>query len=100
MNREIAPQQPISDCEAHELIRSINYHHNEAYPYLPTQEQINEHLQARDSAIAKLKAAGRRVTIVKADFLEEHGRYLCDDDEGYSEKFEPLPGTTVIEQEV
>lgn len=100
MNTEIMPQQLISDSEAHELIKSINYHHSEAHPTMPTQEQIDEHKQARDRAITKLKAAGRRVTIAYADFLEERGRYLCDDDEGYSEKFDPLPGTTVIEQEV
>lgn len=100
MNTEITSQQAISDREAHEIIKSINYHHGEAYPTMPTQEQIKEHLRARDLGITKLKASGRRVTLVKADFLEERGRYLCGDDEGYSEKFEPLPGTIVIEEEV
>jgi hypothetical protein len=97
---DIVSKNYISDREAHELIKSIFYHHNEAHPVMPTQKQIDEHIQARDRAIEKLKASGKRVVLVKADFLEECGRYLCDDDDGFSEKFEPLPGAVVIEQEV
>jgi hypothetical protein len=91
--------QFMSDSEAHALIRSINAHHFEANPSMPSQGYIDEQKRKRDELVERLKLAGKRVMLVKADSYEECGRYVCEGYDGVN-GYDPLPGTVTLEQEV
>src|SRR5258708_1553824 len=83
----------------HEIMSALNYHHMEANPTIPSEEYLAEQRAARDGLIAKLKAQGKRVILVKSDSYEECGRYVCEDDDGMN-GYDPLAGTETVEQEV
>lgn len=85
--------------EHHDLMRAIYYHHMEANPSMPSEEYLAEHRAERDKLIGQLKAQGKRVILVKADWLEDCGRYVCEDDDG-ANGYDPLPGSESTEQEV
>jgi hypothetical protein len=71
----------------------------EANPTMPSEEYLASHRAARDRLIAKLKEQGKRVILVKADHLEQCGRYVCEGDDGFT-GYDPLAGATTTEQEV
>jgi hypothetical protein len=80
-------------------MKTIYYHHMEANPDLPSDAYLAEHRAARDRLVAELKAQGKRVILVKAEHLEDCGRYVCEGDDGVN-GYDPLPGTITVEQEV
>ena len=82
----------------HEIMSAIFYHHMEANPSMPSEEYLAEQRAARDVLIEKLKAQGKHVILVKADYLEACGRYVCEGDDGVN-GYDPLPGTVTLEQE-
>ena len=85
--------------EHHSIMSAIYYHHNEAHPTMPSEEYLAEQREACDRLIEKLKAQGKRVILVHADWLEDCGRYVCEDDDGVN-GYEPLPGSTSTEEQV
>ncbi len=88
-----------SGSELHQIMSAINGYHMEAHPSIPTTQEIAEYEQQRDRLINKLKAQGKRVILVKSNYLEECGRYVCEGDDG-GNGYDPLPGTITLEQEV
>lgn len=89
----------MSDQEMRQFIRMINAHHFEANPTIPSQNYINGQKRKRDELIDKLKKQGKCVLLVHSDSYEECGRYVCEGYDGVN-GYNPLPGTTTIEQEV
>ena len=87
------------NVEHHRIMSAIFYHHMEANPIQHSEEYLAEQREARDRLIEKLKAQGKRIILVKADWLEECGRYVCDGDDGVN-GYEPLPGSVTLEEEV
>lgn len=83
----------------HEIMVRINQYHMDAHPIIPTPAEIAALEQQRDRLIADLKAQGKRVLLVKAEYLESCGRYVCEGDDGFN-GYDPLPGSTTLEQEV
>ena len=81
------------------MMRQIFYHHCEANPSMPSEAYLAEQREARDRLIVQLKAQGKRVILVRADHLEDCGRYVCEGDDGVN-GYDPLPGTVTLEQEV
>lgn len=82
----------------HGIMSAINYFHMEANPEPPDPDYIERMKRQRDRLIEKLKEQGKQVILVKADFLESCGRYVCDNEDGFN-GFHLLPGSTTIEQE-
>jgi len=80
-----------------QIIQAINYHHWEANPDPIDEVDLAEHRRLRDALVEKLKAQGKRVLLVKSNSHETCGRYVCEGEDGVN-GYDPLPGTTVIEQ--
>ena len=85
--------------EHHEIMSAIFSFHMEAHPAMPTPEEVADYERQRDNLIATLKAQGKRVILVKADWLESCGRYVCEGDDGVN-GYDPLPGSVTLEEEV